>query len=63
MDFYFYFFIFPRSTFNLKSQKLLLKTIFGSLHKSNRIYLLWSCFSNYVQLTSGNSNLQGTKKK
>ena len=35
---------------------------FGSLHTSNRIYLLWHCFSNYVYLKDMYMSLKGIGK-
>ena len=36
--------------------------LFGSLHTSNQIYLLWNCFSNYVYLKDMCVSLKGIGK-
>ena len=45
-----------------KKQKYLLGKIFGSAHRSNRIYLLWNCFSNYVYIKDMYITLKGIGK-
>ena len=44
----FLFYIFQRSPFNLEN-KVFVRENFGSPHRSNWIYLLRNCFSNYLQ--------------
>ena len=61
MDYYF-FYIFQRSTFNLEKTKAFVKENFGSPDTSNRIYLLWNCFSNYVYHKDMYITLKGTGK-
>ena len=46
----------------IRKKKYLLENIFGSLHKSNRIYLLQNCFSNYVYLKDIYITLNGIGK-
>ena len=62
-------FSFPIIVFNMKFLVILFirKSIcqgklFGSLHTSNRIYLLWNCFSNYVYLKDMYMSLKGIGK-
>ena len=63
MDYYFFFYIFQRTTFNLeKKQKHLLRKMFGSPHTSNQIYLLWNGFSNYAYLKDMYITLKGIGK-
>ena len=62
MDYYF-FFIFQRSTFKLeKKTKAFVKENFRFTHTSNRLYLLWNCFSNYVHLKDLYITLKGIGK-
>ena len=51
------FFIFQISTFNQEK-----KTISGSPHTNNGIYLLWSCFSSYVYLKDVYITMKGIRK-
>ena len=46
----------------IMKKKHLLENIFGSPHTSNRIYLLWNCFSNYVYLKDMYITLKGIGK-
>ena len=63
MDYYFFFYIFQRTTFNLEEkQKHLLRKMFGSPHTSNQIYLLWNGFSNYAYLKDKYITLKGIGK-
>ena len=53
----FLFFLFQRNTLNLE-KKALVKKMFGSYHRSNRIYLLRNCFSDYISQRNVN-NVKG----
>ena len=62
MDYYFFVFVFQRSTFNLEKTKAFVKENFWFIPSSNRIYLLRKCFSNYVYLKDMYIKLKGVGK-
>ena len=60
MDYYFLFFYISEKYLQfMKKERHLLRKNFGSPHTSNRIYLLWNYFSNYINLKGMYKTLKG----